>query len=572
MKTLARSVALAAAASLCSTVGATLALTLSGCGDSASPVDLAPPDMATFYDLTGPRSGVGDPCQLTRGEKGTCSGDNAICLGGGQFGMPGGYCSQDCSKTACPDDAQCAELAPGFSLCLAACNVDADCRSPDYHCTAYQTCEPLGGIYLGSEVEPGKKDGAACVTPAVDPPNGLSFEPNQQLSTITGGETDVAVDEAGGNVVVAWIQLYGNQAIGVMASHDLGLSWDPPQFLPANNRVDSANAQSDPVTAVDSQGNFFVAWIGFDGFTGERLNAYVARSTDGGATFPDVFLVSPRDEWRTGDFLDKPWMAVGPDDSIYVSWAANARADGAPVMRIARSVDHGQTWSAPTTATPDDSVFHNLCEVAVGPDGSVYTVAVELNGNQLGDPTNNIAFQRLTADLNIDGPSRVVSVPGDSPPFDEPSIAVDGDNVYIAYVSGTPLGAWDLFVTASTDRGTTFQPPVRVNDDATCATHMHPAITVDGSGRPHVIFYDNRYGTAALMHSVASASAAVGTLSFGANEFVNDAPFTFVTERDTPDWLGDYPGITARGAHTYVSWTDNRVNDTAQIFFTRSGF
>ena len=181
-------------------------------------------------------------------------------------------------------------------------------------------------------------------------------------------------------------------------------------------------------------------------------------------------------------------------------------------------------------------------------------------------------LQRLTADLALDGPPVVVSGAGDSPPFDEASIAVSGTSVYVAYTSGTPLGAWDTRVAASSDRGTSFAAPVTVNDDGTCATHMHPAISIDGAGRAHVIFYDNRYGTAALMHSAAAAPASAGPLKFSANEFVNDASFTFTTERDFGDWLGDYPGIASAGAHTYVVWTDNRVNDTSQIFFSRTGF
>jgi hypothetical protein len=382
----------------------------------------------------------------------------------------------------------------------------------------------------------------------------------------------LAVDEASGNIAVAWIQWYGSQSIGVIASHDFGLSWDPPIFLPQNKLVDDRDAQGDPVVAVDSQGNFFVTWLSYDAFG--NFNVYVARSMDGGASFPDVFRVSPPFEWKNDFFLDKPWIAVGPDDSVYVSWSGSPSPTSVPSIRVTRSVDHGESWSTPVSATPSQDTFHNLGNIAVAADGAVYVANVELSDSslELGSPNNAIALQRLTADLALDGSRVLVSGAGQSITLDETSIAVDGDRVYVAYTAGTPEGAWDVFVAASTDRATTFNVPVKVNDDPTCATHMHPTIAVDDDGLVHVAFYDNRYLSGAFMHAVSKASASAGPLSFGANEFINDAPFNFVTERDVASWLGDYPGIVARGGHVYCSWTDNRVNDTAQIFFTRSGF
>ena len=546
-------------------------IALVGCGgdSSSSPTDGGTPDLKRVVDLTGPRSGVGAACETGRGPHGTCKGDDSICFGDGEFGFKGGYCSQRCNSVACPSDAECVKVAGGFDICLALCNSDADCRTPGYVCTDYQACVPVGGIYLGSEVRPGTNAGAACVQPTVAPPNGSPFEPNQQLSTITGGEVHLAVDELRGTAVAAWIQLYGTQSIGVVSSQDGGASWSAPSFLPLPTSIDHNDAQSDPVVAVDSEGRYFITWIGFNGNTGAGFNVYVARSEDGGITFPDLFLAAPKTEFTTAAFLDKPWIAVGPDDSIYITWSAIVNPQGNAVIRIARSTDHGQSWSAPVTVTPDDSVFHNLAEVAVAQDGTVYVANVELNASNFGDPANKIALQRFSSALVPEGGRIVLSKGADSPPFDEPSLAVDGNNVYVAFASGTAAGDWDIRVVASHDRGVTVLPSVKANDDASCATHLHPGVAVDGAGKLHVVFYDNRYLEGALMHT---ASAGTGTLSFAQNTFVNDKPFGFTTERNAIDWLGDYVGITAHGNHVYVVWTDPRVNQTSQIFFSRAGF
>ena len=53
------------------------------------------------------RSSIGDACQPGKAPRGTCSGDETVCVTDGQLGFPGGVCTQDCVNTACPDDAVC---------------------------------------------------------------------------------------------------------------------------------------------------------------------------------------------------------------------------------------------------------------------------------------------------------------------------------------------------------------------------------------------------------------------------------------------------------------------------------
>src|SRR5207249_7613454 len=60
-------------------------------------------------------------------------------------------------------------------------------------------------------------------------------------------------------------------------------------------------------------------------------------------------------------------------------------------------------------------------------------------------------------------------------------------NVYVIYFSGKdPLPAraqaGDVFVSRSTDNGTTFQPPVKVNDDPGTSSHVFPTIQVNRNG------------------------------------------------------------------------------------------
>src|SRR5262245_45382900 len=85
---------------------ALVVLTLaSACSETSTAVDQGSPDMRRHYDLTGMRSTIGDACQAGKAPRGTCSGDETICFTDGQYGFPGGVCTQDCTKLGCPNDA-----------------------------------------------------------------------------------------------------------------------------------------------------------------------------------------------------------------------------------------------------------------------------------------------------------------------------------------------------------------------------------------------------------------------------------------------------------------------------------
>ena len=558
-------------ASLC------LPLLLAGCGDSTSTVDQGgAPDMARVVDLTGQRSGIGATCQSNRGVRGTCAGDDQVCVPDGRHGFPGGYCWQDCGAAACPADAECVRLGSGFDRCFALCNTDADCRS-GYACDDAKRCVPALGYYPGGSVRPGTKDGDACVA---TPPAAGAFEADQEVSALNGAQTSLAVDEAHRNVVVVWSSLYANSIlapkIGVATSDDGGKTFGPPLLLPTDGAVDFHSQHSAPSVAVDSTGTFYVAWVGQGGAPDD---IYVARSNDGGVSFADVAVVTPRGE-SAADSLNYPSIAVGPAGTVYVAWTTALA--GQRTVRVSRSTDGGATWSDPVSVT-NEADKHEIARIATSSDGSVYVAWFEnhldasVDFDQFGK--NKIGLQKLTADLNPVGAAVIVS--GTDPvPMDVPALAVRGTNVFVAYTSGTGNGAWDIHVAASTNGGATMKAPVKVNGDASCATHLHPAAAVDAAGILHVVYDDNRslYDKdlgldGRVFHTKATAALGAGVLAFAADEVVSKDPYAFTTEAGGPDWLGDYIGVAATtAAHVYVSWADPRTNSTSQIFFTRSGF
>lgn len=84
-------------------------------------------------------------CGPAKGDFGSPCGSDSECRSGACFtGFTGGYCSQRCENTACPEGTRCAALEQG-SYCLQSCSTSLlDCRS-GYHCadvSAGSVCYP----------------------------------------------------------------------------------------------------------------------------------------------------------------------------------------------------------------------------------------------------------------------------------------------------------------------------------------------------------------------------------------------------------------------------------------------
>src|SRR5207249_7921524 len=80
----------------------------------------------------------------------------------------------------------------------------------------------------------------------------------------------------------------------------------------ARVQVGDLQILSDPSVAVDSQGNFYLGFLGFspNGSNADR-GVLVEKSTDGGATFGDPVKVNTRG--------DKPYIAVDQrTDALYM--------------------------------------------------------------------------------------------------------------------------------------------------------------------------------------------------------------------------------------------------------------
>jgi hypothetical protein len=96
---------------------------------------------------------------------------------------------------------------------------------------------------------------------------------------------------------------------------------------------------------------------------------------------------------------------------------------------------------------------------------------------------------------------------------DPPVVRVTADGtVYVSWTAAIPnASGTTLYVSASRDGGKTFEPPVKVNDDAAPASHGMHSLAVDDNGGVYVLWLDERYLSAHRepeMHHGSTAEAA----------------------------------------------------------------
>lgn len=142
-----------------------------------------------------------------------------------------------------------------------------------------------------------------------------------------------------------------------------------------------------------------------------------------------------------------------------------------------------------------------------------------------------------------------------------PTLAVDTSrgpyrgNVYIAWAD-YGHGDADILFRRSTDGGTSWDPIVRVNDDAVGNGNdqFFPWMSVNESGVITIVFYDTRLDPQNKLVDVFMAVSRDGGVSFEPNVRVTTVSNNFSTQ----DFIGDYIGVASAGSLAYPLWTDVR--------------
>jgi hypothetical protein len=302
--------------------------------------------------------------------------------------------------------------------------------------------------------------------------------------------------------------------------------------------------QTAPAAASDGSTIAVLAW---EDDRGGVPQIYLARSTDGGATFGVAAPVA-----LSTDTQLTPSVLV-TKTTVYVAFQSRTTALGARIL-VARSTDGGQTFEAPipvTTLGPgsDKKLDEWKPALAEGPSGAVFLAFVS------GDTGNE---RVLCARSTTGGATwQITAADGEPPAFAglnirnnqwAPAIAIEPNgDVAVAWTDFRTYN-WDIVLARSIDGGQSFGPASRIDDGTDARERIHSDPALLASGGPLVAAWTDvrlRKPFAKARVALASSNAIEPSLPLGA------APDAAPTYR---------PRLAATGAGAVVAvWQDFRA-------------
>ena len=324
----------------------------------------------------------------------------------------------------------------------------------------------------------------------------------------------------------------GDAWLGVFKSYDGGQSWKS-KLLPGyvtdpqpemGDSLKTFDAASDPTVRAGIDGLFFISGIAFDRERNGPSVIFVCRFKDYNDTesgdsirYIDTTIV---DEGTSGQFADKPWLAVDvprpgyPDGIIYLVYSTFLGDITKTVhnkIMFSRSIDGGDTWDAPiklseshkinqgTTIAIDPQNGHVYIawrRWAAGNDPDAIMVAKSTNHGQTFTKADEAAIIPYTFDQPT-WDHDIPSVQFRTNAF--PTMAVD--NAHKVYIAWTQRlyedGPARIFYTSALD-GIGWPQQQRIHDnsiaqeDYNAEGHMFMPSMTFAAGKLLIAWYDSR--------------------------------------------------------------------------------
>jgi hypothetical protein len=392
----------------------------------------------------------------------------------------------------------------------------------------------------------------------------------------TQSETSMTV--SGTNVVVAYNDSSvdtrtGNHFTNWSVSTNKAQSFTTQGPLPKSTDGDAG----DPVLAPNlTTGALYFSTLGFNAANVIQF----FTSNDNGVTFGAPVNSAPG--FSGSSFLDKDWMAVdnfsgSGQGNIYQTFTDFASTT---TIKLTKSTDGGVTWG-PSGGTTVGPLAHTVqgSYVTVGPDHTVYVFYLDGNNpsqqkimmSKSTDLGNTFSSATTVVTLKTTGSNGDLGLIGGFRTNAFPHVAINKVTgaIYVAYndrgqVSGDKS---DVYFTQSTNNGSTWSAPIKVNDDATTTEQYQPdiAVTPDGT-RLFMGWYDDRLDSTNMTFNWFGATASIsgGTVTFGTNFQISTNSSPIVINQDpviASGYMGDYDQSVGIPGFFLTTWGDNSQGD-----------
>jgi|GEM_PF-2225210 len=317
----------------------------------------------------------------------------------------------------------------------------------------------------------------------------------------------------------------------------------PPYFGP-NVRVDALPAYTAyvPSMAAGTDGVVYVVFSGWAG-TPTWTDIFFTKSADGGRTWTAPIRVNND---AGGASQTDPSLALGPDDDVYVAWA-DSRAGGTDIY-FALSSDGGLSFSSNVRVNDVTSNWQNEPEVAVDSAGLVHVIWTD---NRNAATTGPDIYYANSTDGGLSfNPSVRINNDATGAEQSRPDIAAGPDRtVYATWSDPRNSGRGrDIYFSTSSDLGETWTPNIVVNDDTGLVTQDYPSLAVSPAGNLFLVWMD--YRTTNTAPDIYTARSTNRGASFSANVIVND-------DRGVA-WQGT-PNVAANANGVRAVWGDTRT-------------
>jgi hypothetical protein len=342
---------------------------------------------------------------------------------------------------------------------------------------------------------------------------------------------------------------------------------------------------SDPWLTFAADGTAYLLSLSFTGGTlaaGSASAMLVTRSIDGGVTWslPTTLIAD-----GSSFFNDKGSITADPGDAhyVYAVWDRLDAGSGGGPTYFARTADGGASWSAARSIYDPGAGNQTLGNILVGlPGGALLVAFTELDTN--GAVTTGTLKVIRSIDHG-DSWSAPVTVSIEHPAGtrdpqsgaavrdggDLPSIAVDkGGVVYLAWQDATVAGGQHdgIALASSLDGGLSWGPPRRVNGSATAAAFI-PSVRVRDDGVIGVGYYDFRAATGGAGQPPTDYWLATSTDGVTWTDTLVKGPFSLQGAPQAEGlFLGDYQALVATGSEFLPVFvvTTGAVADPTDVF------
>jgi len=377
-------------------------------------------------------------------------------------------------------------------------------------------------------------------------------------------EPSLAVDPTNPNrVVIGWRQFddIGNnfRQAGYGFSTDGGESWTFPGVL------NPGLFRSDPVLDFDADGNFYYNSLQND------FSCDVFQINDGGVVW------GPPAQAKGGD---KQWMRIdrsgGTGDGHNYSYWNSSFTTCAP-GNFTRSTDGSNTFEDCVVVDGEPfwgtlAVDKNGVMYITGTTGADIVVLTSTSAQNAGTTVDFAASNPVDLDgfLNAGNPINPQGLLGQAWVDVDISNGPGEGNVYVAAAVGRFTGgdAGDVMFARSTDGGVTFEPPVKINSDAsTDNIQWFGTMAVAPNGRIDIVWLDTRDNPGTFMSRLYYSFSEDQGTTWSDNMAISDA-FDPSLGYPQQNKMGDYFDIKSDNDFAHVAWCGTFTGGQ-DVYYTR---